>query len=364
MSTTTIQQRESGESIIVVLEGIKAAREEKGIAPLRWTFANFKNTNEILVLTILNPTVGSNKDFCCLSCPPNSPCEGEAHLKFLYQQISQRREMYRRNLRPFYDWCKNNGVKFEVKMAAGFQARTIMIKEANNVEATWIVMDRCLVDDESLRYHKEIRNLALVKDDNDVEVHHISPTTTTLIVPESPEHHLQSVPGPHILNSLDQQSPPSGSTHERNSIATDPVPGTSNVHENSPERRTVRLKVAAEVGWEEIMAITGGLQAWRCERGEFDLFKGFLCEPSGMKVMVKRFNGETDRVVEGEKRVAWLMSHRNILAPMGYHESSNGSALVYQYTGEGTLETLDQYMNRAFISQWRKFMRCAIISVV
>ncbi|KAL5983689.1 hypothetical protein ACLOJK_017780 [Asimina triloba] len=129
--------------VVVVLEGTKAARHEKGIAPLRWAWRNVvKKDDELLVLNILNPTAGTSTGICCLGDCSASPWEGESYLRFLYQQIGQRRETYRRILRPFHKDCKASGVKFEAKVVAGFRPNTIVIEAASRVKASWIVMDR------------------------------------------------------------------------------------------------------------------------------------------------------------------------------------------------------------------------------
>eukprot|EP00268_Persea_americana_P022251 TRINITY_DN22148_c0_g1_i1.p1 TRINITY_DN22148_c0_g1~~TRINITY_DN22148_c0_g1_i1.p1 ORF type:complete len:210 (-),score=28.79 TRINITY_DN22148_c0_g1_i1:45-635(-) len=107
---------------------------------------------------------------------------------------------------------------------------------------------------------------------------------------------------------------------------------------------TVVLKLPIELSWEEILTITDGFRAWLCMSGheQFEMYKGHLRDPMDIEVLVKRFSGDWNRIVEAEKRVSSSLSHQNFLAPICYHESSYASALVYPYTGNGTL---NQYLS-------------------
>lgn len=94
------------ESVMVVLEGVKASsRDEKGVAPLSWAIRNAVHRGgDLLVLNILNPSI-TNEGIC-----PLGTSEGKGYLKFLHEQLGQRREIFRQNLRPYYDTCKISGV--------------------------------------------------------------------------------------------------------------------------------------------------------------------------------------------------------------------------------------------------------------
>ena len=112
MMKTRMRKREKRESVIVVLEGVKASsRDEKGLAPLSWAMRNVVHAGgDLLVLYILNPTI-TNRGFCCLGdgcCLPSE--EGKDYLKFLHEQIGQRKETFRQHLRPYYHTCKISGV--------------------------------------------------------------------------------------------------------------------------------------------------------------------------------------------------------------------------------------------------------------
>lgn len=112
MMKTRMKKREKRESVIVVLEGVKASsRDEKGLAPLSWAMRNVVHAGgDLLVLYILNPT-STNGGFCCLRFRQSFTSEeGKDYLKFLHEQIGQRKETFRQHLRPYYHTCKISGV--------------------------------------------------------------------------------------------------------------------------------------------------------------------------------------------------------------------------------------------------------------
>lgn len=107
------KRRESKQTVIVVLEGIKVSMEKKGVAPLCRAIRSVVNPDdEILVLTLLyvkatEPSAKARiyKDHQC-----NQSCEADPYISFLHQEISQKKEVYKKIFRPFYHGCKRNGV--------------------------------------------------------------------------------------------------------------------------------------------------------------------------------------------------------------------------------------------------------------
>lgn len=118
----TGERRENKQSVLVVLEGIKASKEKTGIAPLCKAMCEVSNEeDEILVLTILPAKEESGTG--TFSDVVNSECFSDHHLQcnqsrrensyinFFRQEITQKKEVYRQIFRPFYDTCKANGVR-------------------------------------------------------------------------------------------------------------------------------------------------------------------------------------------------------------------------------------------------------------
>ncbi|XP_022727862.1 uncharacterized protein LOC111283527 [Durio zibethinus] len=171
---TTRKRRESIQRVIVVLQGEKVATENTGIAPL-WRASKYvTNTeDEILVLTLLSwdgsgpsSSKGFHGEHRC-----NYASEEDPYIRFLRQEISQRKEDYRRICRPFYERCKSNGVKFLVKIAVGFQPKDIISEEANNVGATWIIIDSSIARHLTFWLNGIECNVSLVSDEEEALVH-------------------------------------------------------------------------------------------------------------------------------------------------------------------------------------------------
>ncbi|XWS46617.1 hypothetical protein CRYUN_Cryun14cG0083700 [Craigia yunnanensis] len=102
---TTRKRRENIQRVIVVLQGEKVSTEKIGIVPL-WRASKYvSNTeDEILVLNLLSldgsepsSSKGFHGDHQC-----NYTCEEDPYIRFLRQEIRQRKEDYKRIFRPFY----------------------------------------------------------------------------------------------------------------------------------------------------------------------------------------------------------------------------------------------------------------------
>ena len=108
------KRRETKQSVIVVLEGIKVCIENTGVAPLLKAVRQANNAeDEILVLTLLHAmeaTGSSSYAGCRGDQQCNQLCEEDPHFSFLRQEISDRKEVYKQIFRPFYDCCKSKGV--------------------------------------------------------------------------------------------------------------------------------------------------------------------------------------------------------------------------------------------------------------
>lgn len=108
------KRRESKQSVIVVLEGIKICIENTSVAPLLKAVRQVNNAeDEILVLTLLHAmeaTGSSSYAGCREDQQCNQLCEEDPHISFLRQEISDRKEVYKQFFRPFYDCCKSKGV--------------------------------------------------------------------------------------------------------------------------------------------------------------------------------------------------------------------------------------------------------------
>ncbi|KAG9459435.1 hypothetical protein H6P81_003943 [Aristolochia fimbriata] len=324
-------KEEKRKSVIAVLDGRK-----KAVSSLTWLFGSSRRPfidDELLVLVLLNPTF-SDTWFCCFGeQQAASPCEGQGYIKFLQDQISQQRQSYVKTLRPFYDSCKSLGVKFEVKVFAGPYPKAAVASEASGLKPALIVMDRCLVDDEWLRIGCQKCQLVSVDDNGEAEFH--------CATPDPLASSFQSWTS--VLSSQNDEDDPA--VVENASPETAECGGFS---KSGTELDPLQLiKLPLELSAEDIVAMTDEFgrvgRLIICSHERFDMFKGFLPQPSGLPLLVKRFSaGSFEAIMEAEKRVARFMFHKNVLSPIGFHESSSFSALVYLYPGK--LGTLDQHL--------------------
>ncbi|CAN6584509.1 unnamed protein product [Malus baccata var. baccata] len=66
----------------------------------------------------------------------------EVHPVDLEEEIQRKKGQYRTSLQPIYSHCSKNEVRLVFKLAAGFCPATLAIKESQNLNTRWIVLDR------------------------------------------------------------------------------------------------------------------------------------------------------------------------------------------------------------------------------
>ncbi|KAK9206921.1 hypothetical protein WN943_017204 [Citrus x changshan-huyou] len=386
------KRRESKQSVIVVLEGIKICIENTGVAPLLKAVRQVNNAeDEILVLTLLHAmeaTGSSTYAGCREDQQCNQLCEEDPHISFLRQEISDRKEVYKQIFRPFYDCCKSKGVspsrpvprpatpgasvKFQVKIAAGFRPRDVIIEEANNSRATWIVMDSCFSRHVSFRLNGTDCNVSLVSNDDEAMVpdHHLDSfdrSECSMIMeeihkPKSPklmkgfilQEDLrvnssllpeQQPSSPFLANTSKQsENQTLSEAQQDNENITDVESPRKDVQINSPikfSKAKLMLGQPLQLSWEVIMEITDKFttKALMGQCKNYVGYLGYLSEYHAF-VLVKRFTGDSSSILEAEKKAAWSMRHKNILGLLGYHQSDSASVSVYPHPREGTLDNM------------------------
>ncbi|KAJ0113776.1 hypothetical protein Patl1_00962 [Pistacia atlantica] len=144
-------------SVIVQIES-RPPKIRTGIAPLCKAMREVNNDeDEILVLTILpakeESATGTSSDVGNSECGPdhhhlqcNQSWGQDSYINFLRQEITR---------------------KMEVKIAACFRLKDIIIEEVNNAKATWIFMDRYFTRDLSFRLSGTECNVSLIGDDDE-----------------------------------------------------------------------------------------------------------------------------------------------------------------------------------------------------
>ncbi|KAL5859163.1 hypothetical protein ACOSQ4_000459 [Xanthoceras sorbifolium] len=364
--------REGKHSVVVVLQGITAATEKRGVVPLMKAMRDVNNADdEILVLTLLYMKEASDgagysgdHNHCNQSSEDDDP-----HINFLRGEISKRKKIFVKIFKPYYDSCRRNGVKFQVKIAAGFRPKDIIIEEANNAKATWIVMDRCFVRDLSFQLSGTRCEVSLVAhDDEDRDnsmVHHFlsgddgsdcsmvmevrqnypksEKLVTGSIMQQKPTVRLSSL---SISETTSIESEKQTMSENENLRNLEPSKDETGLHDDTPSPRKCSmakfmLGFPLQLSWEVIMEMTGKFSTKVCTglNKNYTAYLGYLTEHQSF-VLVKRFTEDAKTIFEAEKKAALSMYHKNTLGLLGYHQSENTTVLVYPHPKEGTLDNV------------------------
>ncbi|XVF72664.1 hypothetical protein PTKIN_Ptkin12aG0138200 [Pterospermum kingtungense] len=336
---TTRKRRESIQRVIVVLEGEKVYTEKTGIAPLRRA-TKYMNTSDdkILVLTLLSvdgygpsSSKGFDRDHQC-----KYTCEDDPYIRFLRQHISQRKEDYRRIFRPFYERCKSNGVKFLVKIDAGFQPKDIIAEEANNVGATWIIIDSSFTRHLTFKLSGIECNVSLVSDveepmvqshftANDdelessmlMEVSH-NPKSQKLMKGPATQKEPPIYHWPSTRREIKQETicePP-----KENKIPSQvEFTRTSNVpHSNfRASKPDLKVEKPQQLSWEAILQITKRFSTrdWNVQDKNYSTYIGYF---DHHHVLVKRLLAAYSRgILEAEMKAALSVRHKNVTVLTG-----------------------------------------------
>ncbi|XP_039036750.1 uncharacterized protein LOC120173746 [Hibiscus syriacus] len=352
---TTRKRGESLHRVIVVLEGEKVAADKRGVAPLLWAskYASNNKVDEILALTLLSVEgsgPSSSKryhgDHRC-----NHTCGDDPYIRFLRHQVSQKKEDYMRIFRPFYERFKSNGVKFLVKVAAGYQPKDIIIEEANNVGATWIILDSSFLKHLTFRLIGIECNVSLVTDGEGavVDDHWITEdvSSDSLMLMEEVIHNPKSPKMMKGSSSTSQLKPvihPSAIGEIEKETESEPLKENENPRQFELTKTGHNLPCSnispQQLSWEMIMEITKRFSTKASNERDknYSTYMGCLDQQS---VLVKRFGPHSTTILEAEMRASSCMNHKNISVITGYHQSENGTILIFPLL-QGV--TLDRYI--------------------
>ncbi|XP_024032576.1 uncharacterized protein LOC112095131, partial [Morus notabilis] len=262
-------------------------------------------------------------------------------------------------------------VKFEVKIAAGFRPKDIVIEEANNAKAKWIVMDRCFAKDPSFQLNGTKFNVISVNDDGEAIFHlRYAPESSSsatikklksenryLKVKKEPKPQMKPFECFKLPPTLSQPSSPSSSTtsppqNEKLKMEVPAIEGsTSSAAIFSPRSNNnissrkfcdpnFVLRLPLKLSKEELEEITLKFSTTISsdESQHFVVFEGFF-PVYQLRVMVKMFRGDSGGVfLEAEKKAALSMRHKNIMRLIGYHQSEDTTFLVFPFAERGTLD--------------------------
>ncbi|XP_020524457.1 probable receptor-like protein kinase At1g80640 isoform X1 [Amborella trichopoda] len=302
--------------VIVVMDG---NRSKANLDAISWAMSNVVRPKDtLLVLGIIRD---SEKKTSCLpfNLRKNTIWERlvfsateEVTPQVLEDEIKKKKQEYQFVLQPFYQQCKKNGVKLEVKLAAGFSPNEITVEEAQSTKTRWIVLDSKLKNGRFFIKEHVRCNVAVMKG-HDVatilssmpaigEDVNVAPDTAN----DSGSTH-SSQPQESNLEELDISSEENGPPPESSSPTT-----PTHIH-SLPSQWP---GFPREFFFSEVEEITNGFadENFIMEEENFRIYSGVLL---GTPVLVKCFSGGTKQFLT-ELNILKKVRHRNILNLLGY----------------------------------------------
>ncbi|XP_065859447.1 probable serine/threonine-protein kinase PBL6 [Euphorbia lathyris] len=310
---------ESKQTVIVVLEGTKVSTENTGLAPLCLAMRQVVNPNdEIIVFTLLRSKT-------------SSAGEEDSYVRLLHEEISQRKE-----------------VKFQLKIAAGFRPKDIIIEEANNVKATWIVVDRCFARHLPLKLSGTNCDLSLVSDDEEAMSKHCLPANeqpesssareVAARSPKSPKLRKGPISASFAFNTSPRSPlmiPTPTIASQECEDQTIPQPAEDHISTNVQ----TLLRQPLQLTWEVINEMTEGFKSRICDglKRSYMSYYGYHEDHQAL-VLVRKYSGDCCSILEAETKAALLLQHKNVHTLVGYHKSEHGIILVFPLQTKGTLD--------------------------
>ncbi|PWA67604.1 putative receptor-like serine/threonine-protein kinase [Artemisia annua] len=357
----------------------KVFSEKSSVEPLRYALRQVvKAEDHVIVLVIYNmrdlpdsPVITS----CCIGTDGRNhhePSDRERYIKIVREEISQETEGYMRIFRPFYKECKNNRVRFTVKIVVGSTIEAIIMEEKNNTGATGVIIGRSFARENGSWVPPKHCSLSLHGDDEEVLWytcnHHqrddpeSSRTQTEFYSTQRmsrlkkkslsrDEQKLIYCTLPNFEGIYQPYSSSSSSIESTNESSRE-----TEVFESLKETRvTTSLShehgIFVELSWEVISDITDRFMNIIPfdSNDAFQMYGAYL-EDRSCAVFIKRYIGTEYRyVLEAEKRAALTMYHKNIVGLLGFHQNENAMALVFPFSSRGAL--LDRFLNGSWTKE-------------
>ncbi|KAF5931401.1 hypothetical protein HYC85_032274 [Camellia sinensis] len=261
-------------------------------------------------------------------------------------------------------------VKFQVKIATGFEPQALVVEEANNIDATWIVMDRFFSRDQTFPLNGTHCNVALVSGDDDIITHknlplHGAETSVVQELNPNPKaskpdkglvlqeksntnyplpvsqieyrHYFPSLAS--MITEVESSSNKSISPRKVELPGKGSVSDDDNISSSGFSKVNLVVRMPLQLSWAEVEEITGGFTRMTCvdENDSCKSYCGYLSDHH-CRVLVKRFTRQFDYNVEAEKKAALTLHHKNIQGLIGYHKSESATVVVYPFTRRWILD--------------------------
>ncbi|XP_065871919.1 serine/threonine-protein kinase CDG1-like [Euphorbia lathyris] len=238
--------------------------------------------------------------------------QGEIRPRELGQEIERKKEEYQNNLQPFYRQCKKNQVNMEVKLAFGFCMVEVTVKQAQNSNPRWIVLDSYLKKHKVMIYAQVGCNIAVMKGK---DVATLTPAKAPLPLPNQNDH----------LQKPDDENPAE--------ICCD----QSYTKPQSPcwYPLSWRSGYPRAFSQAEMESITNGFAVENFVK-DTDNVKVYEGVVEGSPVIVRRFSENDDRFWRMLKILS-RVRHRNISNLVGYCCTGTCAFMLFDYPCLGTL---------------------------
>ncbi|EOX98061.1 Kinase protein with adenine nucleotide alpha hydrolases-like domain, putative isoform 2 [Theobroma cacao] len=260
----------------------------------------------------------------------------EAKPRELGEEIERKREQCQANLQPFYRRCKRNEVKLEVKLAAGLCPNEITLKEAENSNTRWIVLDSHLKEHKLYIYWHVGCNVAVMKG-KDVATLMLSRASKPDSSPASCETaDDETCPDNQPLN--DQKNGDQNPVEEGESSIPPPPKG--------PCWYPLQWRAGfpRHFSLSEIEVITNGFADTIYGK---EYYEGVL---QNTHVIVKSF--EDDERFWSMLAILLRLRHRNVMNIVGYCCTRTNRLLIHDYPSLGNIEMNLQCVTSASNLSW------------
>ncbi|TYG81032.1 hypothetical protein ES288_D02G264900v1 [Gossypium darwinii] len=317
------------ESVIVVIDG----KRSKGmVEPLDWALKHVvRRKNTVIVVAILGDMGKKNATQCfplnmrfnfsgILEKLEFSISSGHAEVKprDLGEEIERKREQFQAILQPFSKQCKRNEVKLEVKLAAGICPEEITLKEAENANTRWIVLDSHLKKYKMCIYWNVECNVAVMKGKD----------VATLMPSRAPKPDCSPVSSEQADAetwpddpSLNDQETGNQNVIEEGESSIQPAP-------RGPSWCPLQFRPGfpREFLFSEIEEITNGFSDIVCQEGNLKVYEGVL---QNTPVIVKSI--QDDEQFWSMLTILSRVRHRNIMNIIGYCCTATNRLLISDY---------------------------------
>ncbi|XP_052204208.1 serine/threonine-protein kinase CDG1-like isoform X2 [Diospyros lotus] len=238
----------------------------------------------------------------------------------LEDKIEKKREEYQRAFHPFYRKCSKNQVKLELKLAAGYDPRSITIDEAQQCNPRWIVLESQLKKYRVHIYRQVACNMAVMKGKG-----------VATLMPSRAREQEEWPADRGAADNVDFEGSEPDQTVAQDAAAIWMPPTISESPCFYP--LSCRDGFPRAFSLAELQLITNGFSAENLI-GTFCTYEG-ICQDT--PVLVKRYSANDDRFWS-VLNILSRVRHRNILNLVGYCCTEASMFLLCDFPCSGTVE--------------------------